>query len=84
MALLHPILCLNGKRKEIFDLIFSDTHPFDNDKERVANILLNFEDKKLDQLYEEVKNANNKIEVVLSKGKDIHYKNVEPSKGILF
>ena len=84
MSLLHPILCLKGKRKEIFDLIFSDTHPFDSDKTSVANILLNYDEDKLDELFEEVKSANNKIEKVLSKEKDVNYKKTEVPKNISF
>ena len=84
MTMLHPILCLDGKRKEIFDLIFSDTHPFDDDKTSVANILLKYEDVKLTQLFEEVKNSNNKLETVLGKEKDVNFKKIEIPKGISF
>ncbi len=83
MSLLHPILSLNGKRKDIFDLIFDDVEPFDDDKTSVAVILLGYDEDYLEQLLEEVKNAQNKLELVLSKEKDAHYKpSTNPHNGM--
>ena len=83
--MLHPILCLTGKRKEIFDLIFDDVQPFTEDKTSVAIILLNYEDKKLKELFEEVQKSDNKIEVVLSKADSVVYKDrTTPPPGILY
>ena len=82
MSLLHPILCLKGKRKEIFDLVFSKTCSFEDDKIRVANILLNYDEDKLEELFEIVKNSNNKMEEVLNKGKNVKYKKAEIPKHI--
>ena len=77
MSMLNPILMLNGKRKEIFDIVFKGDMEIDLTKQQVANILLGYKDDKLDELKEEITNSNiNSIELIISKEKGFQKENI--------
>ena len=75
MSLLNPVLMLNGKRKEIFDFVFEknveNNFEIESNKMVIANILLDYDDSKLDELKEEVINSNNPVELLINKGKEL-------------
>ena len=71
MSLLSPVLMLDGKRKEIFDIIFKENLEINFESQNIAYILLDIEENKLDELKEEVINSDNPIELVKNKGKEI-------------
>lgn len=76
MSMLNPIVMLNGKRKEIFDIVFTGDMEKDFTKEQVAKILLDYEEDKLDELKEEITNLNiNPVELIISKQKDFQKEN---------
>ena len=77
MSMLNPILMLNGKRKEIFDIVFKGDTEIELTKQQVANILLDYEEDKLDELKEEITNSNiNSIELIISKEKVVQKENI--------
>ena len=58
MSMLNSKVILNGKRKEIFDIVFTGDMEKDFTKEQVAKKLLDYEEDKLDELKEEITNLN--------------------------
>ena len=80
MSILNPIIMLKDKRKEIYDIIFkeyNETSSFDMTREKIANILLDIEEDKLDELKEEVINSDNPIELLNNKGKEINKEKID-------
>lgn len=77
MSLLSPVLMLNGKRKEIFDIIFKGNTEINFETQSVAYILLDIDEDKLDELKEEIINSNNPIELLNNKSKDIKKENID-------
>ena len=76
MALLSPVLMLDGKRKEIFDIIFKGNTEISFESQNIAYILLDIEEDKLDELKEEVLNSDNPVELLKNKGKEIKKENI--------
>ncbi len=77
MSLLSPLLMLNGKRKEIFDIIFKGNTEINFESQNIAYILLDIEDDKLDELKDEIINSDNPIELLNNKGKEIKKENID-------
>lgn len=77
MSLLSPVLMLNGKRKEIFDIIFKGNTEINFESQNIAYILLDIEDDKLDELKDEIINSDNPIELLNNKGKEIKKENID-------
>lgn len=77
MSLLSPVLMLDGKRKEIFDIIFKGNTEINFETQNVAYILLDIDEDKLDALKEEIINSNNPIELLNDKSKDIKKENID-------
>ena len=75
MSLLSPVLMLNGKRKEIFDIIFKGNTEINFESQNIAYILLDIEDDELDELKDEIINSDNPIELLNNKGKEIKKEN---------
>lgn len=82
MSLLSPVLMLDGKRKEIFDIIFKGSAEISFESQNIAYILLDIDDDKLDGLKEEVINSDNPIELLNNKGKEIKKEKIDISNNI--
>ena len=77
MSLLSPVLMLNGKRKEIFDIIFKGNMDINFESQNIAYILLDYDEDKLDELKQEVLNSNNPMELLKSKCNEIKKEKID-------